>query len=246
MTSGWTVSVQRLGAPGLPRSPRAITVVEAHQLAPSPLSSAGSTSAIERPVGHRESVGAVVDDVTLHAVGVAQHEEVVAVPQDDRVAVDVVGGDAAVAERVAVPREQRELTRLDDDRRQHDVVVDLVADRPPLEVGGFVAAVVELDPLAARVVGAVRVDHQLVDDHVGPAIGADIGRPSNAASAAPANMPETTTNPYTARNRMTVLSDAFSLSRNQALLNPHPTPPTASREVSAPSGRRNFTSSWGA
>ncbi len=154
-----------------------MTVVEAHQLAPSPLSSAGSTSAIERPSGTVNPVGAVVHDVTLHAVGVAQHEEIVAVPQDDRVAVDVVGGDPSVAERVAVPREQREPTWLDDDRRQDDVVVDLVADRPPLEVGGFVAPVVELDPLATRVVGAVRVDHQLVDDHVGPATGADIGRP---------------------------------------------------------------------
>ena len=126
--------------------------------------------------GHGESVGAVVHDVTFRTVGVAQHEEVVGVPQDDRVAVDVVGGDASITERVAVPREQCEFTRFDDDRRQHDVVVDLVADRPPLEVGRFVASVVELDPLATRVVGAVRVDHQLVDDHVGPAIGAHIGR----------------------------------------------------------------------
>ena len=125
--------------------------------------------------GDCEPISAVVHDVTLRAVGVAQHEEIVAVPQDDRVAVDVVGSDPSVAERVAVPREQREPAWLEDDRRQDDVVIDLVSDGPPVEVGRFIAPVVELDPLAARVVGAVWVDHQLVDDHVGTATGADIG-----------------------------------------------------------------------
>ena len=79
----------------------------------------------------------------------------------------MVGGDATIAVGVAVPCEQHERTWLDDDRRENDVVVDLVADRPPVEIGGFVATVVELDPFTARVVGALRVDHQLVDDDVG-------------------------------------------------------------------------------